>query len=176
MNPISKLYVKTFLYTGIPYGLLMTIFDFVDGNEFSIWKFLFSTLFFGITMSLILVSYHKNRLKKNGIQEINVDNIGVNQSRFFETRFNKVELIQKLKADPIIGKMKIKEIENGIFLTTGITWKSWGEEIKIILKSEKDNNFQYLISSNPKLKITLIDYGKNLENINLIENVIKTFA
>ena len=68
------------------------------------------------------------------------------------------------------------EIENGILLKTGITLQSWGEEIKIILKSNQENSYEYIISSSPKLKTALVDYGKNLENINRIENVIKNIA
>jgi hypothetical protein len=32
MKPITKLYLKTFLLTGIPYGLIMSGFDLADGN------------------------------------------------------------------------------------------------------------------------------------------------
>jgi len=176
MKPITKLYLKTFLLTGIPYGLIMLGFDLADGNGFRLWKYLFMTFFFGITMSLILVSFHRYRLKKNGIQEITNDNVGVNQSRNLKTGLNKTDLINKLKTDPIIGKMKMTKIENGILLKSGMTWKSWGEEIKIILKSENETDFEYQISSSPKLKTTLVDYGKNLENINRIESAIKNIA
>ncbi|MEP2057943.1 MAG: hypothetical protein ABJJ05_09065 [Maribacter litoralis] len=176
MKPITKLYLKTFLFTGIPYGLIMLGFDLADGDGFRLWKFLFMTVFFGATMSLILVSFHKYRLKKNGVQEITNNNVGVNQTRNLKSKLNKKDLIKKLKTDPIIGKMKMTETENGITLKTGMTLQSWGEEIKIILKSNQENNFEYLISSRPKLKTTLVDYGKNLENINRIENVIKNIA
>jgi hypothetical protein len=44
------------------------------------------------------------------------------------------------------------------------------------LKSNKENNFEYQLSSIPKLKTTIVDYGKNLENINKIESVIKNIA
>jgi hypothetical protein len=44
------------------------------------------------------------------------------------------------------------------------------------LKSENKTGFQIHISSSPKLKTTLVDYGKNLENINRIESVIKNIA
>jgi hypothetical protein len=70
MKPITKLYLKAFLVTGIPYGLIMLGFDLADGNGFRLWKFLFLTLFFGITMSLIIVTSHRRRLKRKGIQEI----------------------------------------------------------------------------------------------------------
>jgi len=176
MKPIAKLYLKTFLCTGIPYGLIMLGFDISDGDGFRLWKFLFMTVFFGAAMSLILVSFHKYRLKKNGVQEITNDNIGVNQARNLKSNLNKKNLIKKLKTDPIIGKMKMTETENGIILKTGMTLKSWGEEIKIILKSNQENNYEYLVSSRPKLKTTLVDYGKNLENINRIENALKNIA
>ena len=73
MKPIPKLYLKTFLLTGVPYGLLMMGFDLVEGDGFNLWKFLFLTFFFGTTMSLTLVSFHKNRLEINGVQELTDD-------------------------------------------------------------------------------------------------------
>lgn len=151
-------------------------FDLLDGEAFKLWKFLFLTFFFGITMSLILVSFHKYRLKKNGIQELTDENLGVTQTKEIKTKLGRAELIKKLKTDPIIGKMKMTETENGIALKTGMTWKSWGEEIKIVLKSESDSDFEYQISSSPKLKTTIVDYGKNLQNLKRIENVIKNIA
>jgi hypothetical protein len=176
MKPITKLYLKAFLLTGIPYGLIMLGFDLLDGDGFRLWKFLFLTFFFGTTMAITLVSFHKNRLIKNGIQELTDKNLGVNQTKSLKSELSKIELIEKLKLDPIIGKMKMNETENGIVLKTGMSWKSWGEEIKIILKSIKDKEFEYEISSNPRLKTTLVDYGKNLQNVNKIENVIKNIA
>jgi hypothetical protein len=151
-------------------------FDLLDGDGFKLWKFLFLTFFFGITMSLTLVSFHKHRLKKYGIQELSDENLGVTQKKEIKTKLGKIELINKLKSDPIIGKMKMIETENGITLNTGMTWKSWGEEIKIILKSENNSDFEYQISSSPKLKTTIIDYGKNLQNLIRIENVINNIA
>jgi hypothetical protein len=115
-------------------------------------------------------------LKKNGIQELSDENLGVTQTKEIQTKIRKTELISKLKKDPIIGKMKMIETENGIALKSGVSWKSWGEEIKIVLKSETDPDFEYQISSSPRLKTTIIDFGKNLQNLNRIENVIKNIA
>lgn len=176
MKPITKLYLKTFLLTGIAYGLLMTGMDIAFGNGFKLWKFLFFTFFYGITMSLLLVSYHKYRLQKNGIQEFTNKNLSVNQTRNLKSELNKTELIEKLKTDPIIGKLKMTEIENGILIMTGMTWKSWGEEIKILLKSNQETDFEYQVTSSPKWKTILIDFGKNLENVNRIEDAIKNIA
>jgi len=160
----------------IPYFSLMTIFGFDEISKTVILKNITTSLFFGIFMSLSLVSFHWYNLKKDGVENITDENIGVKQTKKIETKLNKKELIQKLKLDPTIGKMKMTEIENGILIKTGMTMKSWGEEIKIILKSSKENNFEYQLSSIPKLKTTIVDYGKNLENINKIESIIKNIA
>jgi maltodextrin utilization protein YvdJ len=176
MKPLTKLYLKIFLFTGIPYGLIMMGIDLMDGNGFNLWKFLFLAFFFGITMSLILVSFHKYSLKKNGIQELMDENLGVIQTKVIKTKLSKTELINKLKSDPIVGKMKMRESENGIVLKTGISWKSWGEEIVIDLKSKNGSDFEYQVSSSPKQKTTLLDFGKNLKNLNRIESVIKNIA
>ncbi len=176
MKPITKLYLKTFLVMGIAYGLSMIGFDLLRGEGFSLSKFLFLTVSFGGTMSLILVSLLRHRLRKMGIQEITDDSLNVFQKKNVQSELKKSELVEKLKADPIFGKMNMMEVENGVLLTTGVSWKSWGEEIKILLKDYKETVFEYQILSSPKLKITLIDYGKNLENINRIESIMTNMA
>lgn len=176
MKPITKLYIKTFLLTGIPYGLIMTGIDIAAGSGFSLWKFLFLTFFFGVTMSIGMVTFHRYRLKKNGIRELTDENLKVSQTKDFKSKLNRQELIEKLKSDPIIGKMEMTEVENGILINSGMSWKSWGEEIKIILNSNRDEEFVYRVSSKPKLKMTLVDFGKSHSNINRIEKVIANIA
>ena len=177
MKPIAKLYLKVFLLGGIPCGLIITSFDLLI-DEFELWKSLFQTFYLGISLSLSLVSVHIYKLKKNGIQELTDETLGVKQTKEIKTKFKKRELVNKLKTDPIIGKMKMTETDNGVTLKTGTTWESWGDEIKIVLKSASDPDFEYQISSRPKLKLNtaLVDFGRNLQNLNRIENVIKNTA
>lgn len=173
MNPILKLYLKTFLLMGLPFGLFTIGVDMAEGNGFNLWKFVSATFFFGGVMSVILVSFHRYRLKKTGIQEITEENLRVSQSKRFTSRLTKTEVIERLKNDPIIGAMKMTEVENGILLNNGMSWKSWGEEIQISFKSTMDSYFEYVVLSRPKLRTTLIDYGRNLENVNRIEALIE---
>lgn len=176
MKPITKLYLKIFLFSGITYGLIMTATNLAIGETYGFWEFLVFSSITGVLMSLALVSLHTYKLKKDGVQKLTKENIDVYQTRSLKSELSKTEIFQKLKTDPIIGRMNMTEIENGILLNTGWTWQSWGEEIKILLKSSKENNFEYLLSSSPKLKTTLVDYGKNLKNINQIEYTIKNIA
>ncbi len=72
--------------------------------------------------------------------------------------------------------MIITEIENGVLLKSGTTWQSWGEQIKNILKSDNNSVYEYQLTSIPKLKTTILDYGKNIESINQFERLLKNIA
>lgn len=55
-----------------------------------------------------------------------------------------------------------------IALETGISWRSWGENLLITVRPIADNKSELFISSTSKLG--LIDWGKNQDNLN---NVLK---
>lgn len=169
MKPLVKLRIKLFLLQGVPFGIIMSGIEMIRGNEFSLWKFLYWALFFGVTMSFCLVSIHKKRLNKIGVKEYTDENLSVIQNRFFRSSLSKDDLIEQVKNDPKFGKMKMIETENGFILKTGVSLKSWGEEIIIVLKSQTNSIFEYQVLSRPKLRTTLIDCGKNLDNVNQFE-------
>lgn len=176
MKPLTTLYLKAFLWTGLPYGLVMVGFDIAEGHGFRVWRFLFLTVFFGIFMSLTLVSFHRHRLKKNGIQKVTSDDLRVSQQRVVTAGITQQTLVEELKNDPIIGKMKRMESENEIVIRSGITWKSWGEHMKITMSPVGENQWNYVVSSSPRVKPTIVDYGKNVENVNRIEQLITSIT
>ena len=50
MKPVMKSSIKAGLISGLVYAGIMTGFDFIDKEDFNIWKFLFNLTFFGIAM------------------------------------------------------------------------------------------------------------------------------
>lgn len=168
MKPITNLYIKTFLFTGIPFGLATIIADYMSGEEISIWKFLFMTFSFGALMSITMVAMHKQRLKSRGL----TNNTEIYQDKTIKSPLSLVEFKEKLMSDPHFKKMELLEMEDGFILKTKMSWESWGEVIRIKLISKNEAMNEYQISSRPKVKITQIDYGKNHENINIIEKAI----
>lgn len=64
MKAENKAFIKTFLVAGIVYASLMAGFDYADGQEFKLYKFVFSFLFFGLFMGFIFRNGHKKQLKK----------------------------------------------------------------------------------------------------------------
>ncbi len=68
--------------------------------------------------------------------------------------------------------MKLKEKDDEIILRSNITIYSFGELISIKLISKENKENKYLISSKPLIGFTIIDYGKNLKNIQKIDTLI----
>lgn len=55
---------------------------------------------------------------------------------------------------------------------TGISLRSWGEKLRIELAPEGSGT-RVSVSSASRLKTTLIDYGKNNENVNAILGLVR---
>jgi len=55
-----------------------------------------------------------------------------------------------------------------VFLKGKINWLSWGEDITIETRSEADTVTRVTIISKPAVPTTLIDWGRNQENVNKI--------
>ena len=60
MKPVMKSNTKAGLISGLVYAGIMAGFDFIDKEDFNIWKFLFNLTFFGIMMGYMFW----NSLKK----------------------------------------------------------------------------------------------------------------
>ena len=161
---------------GIPFGLIMTLFDLFEGEGFNVVKFAFLTVFFGGIMSIFLISMHKYRLRKKGITEFTDDNLRVLQRRTVKSKSDIEEVISLLTSDSNFENMKYTSSKNQIHLSSRVSWYSWGEKIRITMLSDKDGEFEYEIQSKPIVSITLVDYGKNLENVNQIEELLSNVA
>jgi hypothetical protein len=60
-----------------------------------------------------------------------------------------------------------------IVARTGINWKTWGDVITISFKRTGSNCTYIQISSRPNARTTIVDYGKNLENVERIVSFLK---
>lgn len=156
---------------GIPFGILMLLFDGLDGNGFSLLSSLLKGVFFGLFMSLTLVTLHILHLKRMEVK-ITRDNIGIKHRKVIKSDITPEELIHKLKADPVIGKMKISKDENNIGILADMNWRSMGENISIRITPSNDKLNVFEISSKPIANTALIDMGKNLYNVSRIEKLI----
>lgn len=56
---------------------------------------------------------------------------------------------------------------------TGVSWKSWGEIIDVQVMQKEENEVDIDICSMPGWRSTLVDYGKNQENIREVEHILR---
>ena len=172
MKPAIKLYLRVFLLTGVPFGILMTVFDLIFGHGFSVGAFLWPTLIFGTSMSVIFVTAHIASLKKIGVRELNDENLRTKQFRNVKSNLTKEELVARLKNDANFKDLVIHEIEGGITFKTGTSWNSWGETIDLNFTHSKNNRDMIRVASRPSLGTALVDSGRNVQNVNRIEDLI----
>ena len=153
-------YILLFLICTIPYGLISTyIFnDLLIGIS--------SGLFFGIVMTVIL----------GGLHYFVGKNAAVNQAEKlliphpYEQAFN---LVRTSIEDSIQGKLIASNTNTGVITAkTRMSWLSWGEKITISLEKDTDSTTNVWIQSKPFIRTTIVDYGKNKDNINkLVESL-----
>ena len=67
MTTQTKAIIKSGLISGIVYAGLMAGFDYSDGQDFRIWKFIFHASFFGIFMGFMT----RYNLRKQAKEENN---------------------------------------------------------------------------------------------------------
>lgn len=167
-----KLYLKLFLATGIPYGLIMGLYrgDATTG--------LVLGSFFGLFMSLSLGTMHfiySKKLKSYG----SGNTTGVHQEKTLELQlpFYKICNLCITSLEAVNGRIVEKsEQEEGtsakVVAKTKMTWKSFGESIQFDIHKINSDKTEVKISSKPTLGTTLVDYGRNLENIEKISDFL----
>ncbi|MCP4269696.1 MAG: hypothetical protein GY777_29680 [Candidatus Brocadiaceae bacterium] len=170
-------YLKIFLSTGVLFGLFTGIFYSVQyGVTKGIILGISGGLFFGFFMSLILGTMHKVFSKRVQSEDAK-DRENVHQIRkikisfSFDSAFDAcIKSIDKIKKSKILEESR----SNGkIDAKVGMTWKTFGDRIKFIVTRIDENNTEIEVSSRPAIRTTLVDYGKNLENVQIIEDFIK---
>lgn len=136
------------------------------------WELTFTALFFGVAMSIFMIRMQRHRMKQAGIGEKEGGALNVNQYRKVRTVLPPHQLVNALRADEALGAVKFQETEEEVRFDMGVTWWSWGEKLTVKLVEVHAASYEYEIKSIPKIKATLIDYGKNLENVKRVEAVL----
>jgi hypothetical protein len=168
MKITTKLYLQSFLINGIAFGLLTTLWRYLDGEEIDIWKQIFGGVFFGGFMSWITITTRK-RLANQGENQPSKDNFMVSQSISLAKGKTIQEIYDLLTTNETINTWKLEIKGSKIIGKTKASWLPGGEKIMI---SDLGENLK--IESKPVLVTTVFDNGKNQENVALIKRMIET--
>jgi hypothetical protein len=174
MKAATLLYSKSFLVTTIAFGILMILFEYAIGSDIDILSFLLTTILFGLTMSLVFVALQISELKRLGVKELTSESLSVEQRKSFVSKLTKQKAFERININPVFSKMNIRKTDNGLRIKTPITMKSFGEIITIEYHQALANDpLEITVTSRPKIKTTMVDLGKNMENVNELYKLLK---
>jgi hypothetical protein len=172
-----KFFIKIFLATGPIYGSFITLWFLIkNGPHFIIEIFLFATLSFGLCAAIFSYIFNYCSLKRLGIPE-KANDIFVSYSKTIKLFGTQKDIYEKAKNAVLnIGVQNIIDdnIESGQFaVITKQTWKSFGEKVTFSLEKLADESFQLNIFSKPAKWYTLVDYGKNYKNVEIVTQILE---
>lgn len=149
------------------FGLIIFLFDFLLDGEIEYLQKSITTLLFAAFMAWFSIrSARKKKLEIVG-GELTEEDFVVSKSESIP----KVQSIQKiyelLKSNELTKKWSFKLDATGIVGRTKLSWSSWGERIFI-----REMDDKLVIESKPIFIATIVDNGKNHENVQLIKEVI----
>lgn len=133
-------------------------------------------LIFGVVMVVTLGSANYVSVKSRGgttstsvVQERDVD---------LELKMEDAFEFCKVATSTIKGtKITFEDLSRGVICAkTPLNISTWGDVIEFELRKITDEMTNVRVKSKPALATTVIDYGKNLENINKITSFLKRKA
>lgn len=157
---------------GVPFALVMTLFNIFEGEDFRWLSFLLLMFVFGGLMSLTLVTIHLMKLRQAGIKNFTPESVKVFHKKDITTTLSKEDLVNKLKHDGDFRWRKFIQKENEIIIHTASSFWSWGEKIIIRLDKSENGLYHYSVTSTPSARTTIVDFGRNLSNMLKLEKML----
>jgi hypothetical protein len=167
MNKYFKVWMRSGAYFGIAMG---TFYIFQQGNYIAgAIGGAIAGLLFGSIMASLTYLADKN-INKRGVFNLS-NQVNTVQSLIISLPFDVVDTALE-DAVLCVPNAKITTFNYGyVKAKTGFTWKSFGEEIIVVLE-KSDASTIIKINSKPLVKTTIVDYGKNSENVQKIHTFI----
>lgn len=168
----AKKYIRvsiiTAFFPGILFGIAMSL-------KIGFWSGITAGILFGVYFSILMsaislpIDYFLTRNLPAKALEV-YQNCKLQVKGDFEKVFEKC--FHALKKLTYIRRIQSLKDEMTISARTKISNASWGEDIKLFFRLSNNNIINIYIYSSPVMKFTLLDYGKNFNNVEDIVNEI----
>jgi len=123
---------------------------------------IFSTVIGSIKKGAINNLPHANKQQANEVEQNRTIDYECTYEDIFPEAINALSTIKK-------SKVKIADKSSMLILAnTGINWKTFGDKIKITFQEKDKNHISLTINSKPRMPGTIVDYGKNFDNVEII--------
>lgn len=164
--------LKIFLASGIPFGIFTAVlFSYLYGYKIGLPGGLISGLIFGFVMFIILGFLHSRAVEKIA-GHISEESMATCQVRNIELQLPYDSTFDLcMKSLNLISRCRIQEEDRSqgkITARSSVNWKTWGDTISFDITGISNEKTAVKVSSRPTARSTIIDYGKNLENVKII--------
>jgi len=169
--------LKIFLAAGIPFGIFMAIlFSIIYGINTGLPGGIISGLIFGFLMFIIL-----GFLNSRAVQKIagnrSAESMGTFYVQNIELRLPYDRAFDLcVRSLDLIRKCRIQEEDRSrgtIIAKSSVNWKTWGDTVSFDISETDNDSTAIRVSSRPTAWSTLVDYGKNLENVKTIVSFLE---
>ena len=131
----------------------------------------------GIVFAVFFGTIYIEELKKSLSNNINIDRYKVKHTETITIQANEEDVIELVKNK--VNKKKSKLLEEGesedeytLKYRTPMSYKSWGEIVFIQIRNHNHPDITTEITSIPMLSTTMLDYGKNKNNVHFIRRIL----
>ena len=169
--------LKIFLASGIPVGIFTAVsFSYLYGINVGLSVGPVVGLIFGSLMFFILGILHSRAVEKIA-GDISEESMGICQVRNIELQLPYDRTFDLcIKSLDLISRCRVQEEDRSqgkIIAKSSINWKTWGDTISFNISGISNENTAVKVSSRPTSWTTLVDYGKNLENVKIIVSFLE---
>ncbi len=112
------------------------------------------------------MSYGKSK-ETMGVHHVRNIELQVSYDKVFDLCIESLNSVKRCKIN------KENRPQGKIDARAGMTWKTWGDVVSFDVRKIDSDRTQIEVSSRPVVRTTLVDYGKNLENVEKIIKFIK---
>lgn len=165
-------FTRVFWLCGLVFGgikALRTVMEGGSGGEV-VATFVGAGLFFGLFMAVGLTALHRRRIRKMGLDPDTVGAaVDVHECITLPLRADQALALCRsaVKRVPGASGIQVNEASATVEARVRMTWISFGERIECRV-TPSDGAAEVSIRSRPTLRTTIVDYGKNLENVRRI--------
>jgi len=164
--------LKIFLSGGLPFGISTALFSsYLYGIKVGFVGGLASAVIFGSLVFIILGFLHSRAVKKIA-GNISKVSMAVSHARDIELPLPYDQTFALcIDSLSLIGKCRVQDedlSQGRIIARSPVNWKTWGDTISFDITGLSAEKTSVRISSRPAASTTIVDYGKNLDNIKKI--------
>lgn len=168
-----KIYLVLYLVFSVSIGVTFSLNDFINNKPLFSFTLIKFTFLGALVFVFPILVYHFYKLKINKFK-INKKNLSVKQKEVIVCNVSIDKLYDRLIF--LKDRYYVTKENEILFIKTGM-WKmsSLGEIITIKYENTQvPGKYKVTILSRPNSLMAFIDFGKNLENVYFIKNLLST--